>query len=150
MRPDLDWTMLKIAATLAERGTCAKLQVGCVLTDDYGRILSTGYNGVPIGCEHCIEKPCPGATTPRGSDACQAVHAESNALLQCRDVDRIYTCYVTHAPCLRCTKTLMNTACSRIVFLDNSLEEPAAKGLWTSERPEWLHYSTKQDENDRF
>lgn len=108
--------MMTVARALAERATCIKRRVGCVLTDANGRILSTGYNGVPHHHPHCIEHPCPGATNKVGSDTCQAVHAEINALLQCRDVQMIHTCYATVLPCNSCMKTLLNTSCHRIVY----------------------------------
>lgn len=120
---------MHVAATLATRATCRKRQVGCVLTDERQRILSSGYNGVPAGQPHCIDTPCIGADQPSGSDSCQAVHAEINALLQCRNVDAIHSCYVTVLPCNNCMKTLLNTPCQVIYTYDDS-DEPAAARLW--------------------
>ena len=105
MRPALDTTMIAIAQILAQRATCSKLAVGCVLTDRQGRILATGYNGVPRGCPHCIDVPCPGANAPAGADLCEAVHAEQNALLQCKDIDKI-------------------------VYYDGSVAQQSAMDLW--------------------
>lgn len=167
MRPTLDETFLEVAAVLARRATCLKLQVGCVLVDTRGRVLSTGYNGVARGMPHCNERtgfnfvyangvdesrPLTGQHTgtatvysnacnhgqpfPAGADLCEAVHAEQNALLQCRDVDRIATAYVTHAPCQRCVKELLNTGCGRIVFRTGS-EQPQARELWAKAGREW-------------
>lgn len=130
MRPALDTTMIAIAQILAQRATCSKLAVGCVLTDRQGRILATGYNGVPRGCPHCIDVPCPGANAPAGADLCEAVHAEQNALLQCKDIDKIDTCWTTHMPCMRCIKELMNTNCSKIVYYDGSVAQQSAMDLW--------------------
>ena len=137
MRPNLMETMLQVAAVLARRATCRKLAVGCVLTDGRGRIQSTGYNGTPRGLKHCTDEACPGACAPKGSDLCEAVHAEQNALLQCKDVNNIYVCYVTHFPCMRCVKTLLNTGCQWIVVphsgrVDDPMPdyEPAAYDLW--------------------
>jgi dCMP deaminase len=60
---------------------------------------------------------CPGANSLSGTnlDACHAIHAEQNALLQCKDVQAIDTCYVTCTPCITCLKLLLNTSCERIV-----------------------------------
>ena len=135
-RPSLDEVMLGIALCLAHRGTCAKLQVGCVLADLHGRIIGSGYNGNARGMAHCIDAPCAGACAPKGSDLCEAVHAESNALLNCRDPELIDTCYTTHAPCLRCTKTLLNTGCKSIIYHNNAFE-PAAKQLWVAAGRKW-------------
>jgi dCMP deaminase len=132
MRIAKDEWYMEIAKVVALRGTCARRQVGCVLVDRIGRILSTGYNGVARGIPHCIDTPCPGAGLKSGTglDVCEAIHGESNALLQCRDVDRIHTCYSTTEPCVNCVKLLMSTNCERVVFLESYPTSSAGK-LWT-------------------
>jgi dCMP deaminase len=110
-----------IMAKLASlRSTCARRAVGCVIVDAHNLVLATGYNGVPRGAVHCIEKPCAGAGLPSGTglSTCESVHAEQNALLQCSDVDRIRTIYVTASPCITCMRMLANTSVRRIVYLE--------------------------------
>jgi dCMP deaminase len=136
MRPCKDTVMLQIAKVLASLGTCRKLQVGCVLVDVRYRITGTGFNGVPRGLQHCIDVACAGAALPKGSDTCIGIHAEQNALLTCRDPEQIYACYTTHAPCLRCTKTLLNTSCQFIIYQNTEYEAPA-KALWESTGRVW-------------
>lgn len=130
--------MFAIAEVLALRATCAKLKVGCVLVDSDFRIIGSGFNGVPRGIEHCIDNPCPGANAPSGSDLCEAVHAESNALLNCRHPENIYCCFCTHAPCLRCTKTLLNTGCEVIIYRDGDKIEMPARDLWLKAGKAWI------------
>lgn len=139
MRPSLNATMLNIALCLGARATCVKLQVGCVLADSRGRIIGSGYNGVPRGMHHCTEHHCAGANAPAGSDLCIAVHAEQNALLVCQDPEKIDTCYTTYAPCLRCTKMLLNTGCTRIIYFHDKLELPA-KDLWVAAGRTWEYF----------
>jgi len=121
---------LGIAEWVAKRATCSRDSVGCVLVSIDNKILSTGYNGVPKGHPHCTDTPCPGANyaSGEGLDVCEATHAEQNALLQCSDVDKIYACYTTKAPCLTCTKLLMNTSCVQIYTRKEYSEE--AKQMW--------------------
>lgn len=128
--------MIEIALCLAQRATCVKLAVGCVLTDKHSRIIGSGYNGSPRGIEHCTSTACAGACAPAGSDLCIAVHAEQNALLVCCNPEQVITCYTTHAPCLRCTKMLLNTSCERIIYFNTDFEAPA-KALWTSAGRRW-------------
>lgn len=137
MRPTIQTTMLGIAELLAQRATCRKLRVGAVFVDYYHKILSTGYNGVPNGMTHCIDTPCPGVHAPKGADLCEAVHAEQNALIQCRAIDRFWIAYLTHAPCMRCTKMLLNTPCQGIIFLDDTHLELPARELWLSAARTW-------------
>lgn len=156
MRPSLDETMLLTALVQAARGTCMKMQVGCVLTDARGRLLTANYNGVASGQPHCNARSadltfgelrkygmageafakefpfaCPGAFSPPGADLCEAVHCEQNALTQCLRPDEIRTAYLTCSPCIRCAKQLLNTPCERVVFLEEYLREPQARALWT-------------------
>jgi len=112
---------MRVALALSARATCVKLSVGCVLVDSRGKILGTGYNGVPRGMQHCIEHNCPGADMPSWSDTCWAVHAEQNALMGV-DPEAVFGCYVTHGPCLRCTKMLLNTGCRHLVYNGETFE----------------------------
>jgi dCMP deaminase len=110
---------MMIALVCARRATCIRRQVGCVLVNERGHVLATGYNGPSAGMAHCIDEPCGGHDNKPGEglEQCQAIHAEQNALLQCHDVYEISTCYCTATPCRTCLKLLMNTGCQRIIYL---------------------------------
>lgn len=111
---------MNMVQLVATRGTCVRRKTGCILVDDKRHVLATGYNGKASGLRECIEFPCAGATAKPGMelDKCEAIHAEANALLQCSDVNNILTAYCTTSPCNICVGLLMNTSCTRIVFLD--------------------------------
>jgi dCMP deaminase len=93
-----------------------------------------------VGFEYINPHACSGAHSPSGTnlDHCQAIHAEQNALLQCRDVYNIEACYVTTSPCMTCVKLLLNTSCQKIYFLDE-YSHTEAKDLWESAGREWIH-----------
>ena len=148
-----EWAV-EIARVCAKRSTCLRRSVGCVLLNTRGHVIATGYNGVAAGLPHCNDTivdddgkntfiihplACSGAESLSGTnlDACQAIHAEQNALLQCRDVYAIDTCYCTTAPCVTCTKLLMNTSCRRIIFIETYPHAEASKTLWESAGREW-------------
>ena len=116
MRPSLDQTYLEMLKVFATRSTCARRQVAAIAVNAYGCVLSTGYNGTPHGHAHCTEEPCEGALDPSGDTSrCHAVHAEANALLQCRDVQDIHTIYCSCTPCFQCAKMIANTGTIRVV-----------------------------------
>ena len=117
-RLDKDTYFLEIAKTVAQRSTCPRRQVGCVLVDSRNHIVATGYNGVPSGFIHCIEMYCEGALFPSGEglDVCEAIHAEVNAFLQLRSDDDL-TAYMTVTPCFTCGKMFANSKVKRIVAL---------------------------------
>lgn len=148
MRPSRDEWAMKLALLTAQRATCCRRQVGCVLLNARGHVLATGYNGVAAGLPHCnyhdpyfetgFPHACSGANSPSGTnlDGCQAIHAEQNAMLQCKDVYSIHTCYVTASPCMTCVKLLLNTSCERIVFVEE-YPHSAARELWTGAGRAW-------------
>lgn len=120
MRATLDEYFGNLVKLVATRSTCIRRKVGAIIVDRKGRVLSTGYNGVPRGLPHCIDAPCIGANdTPGNSDRCWAVHAEMNAILQCNSVlERAHTLYTTASPCFNCCKVICNTSITRVVSLE--------------------------------
>lgn len=136
MRISKEEYFLGIAELVALRSTCARRQVGCVLTNYYDHIVATGYNGVPKDFKHCSEDPayrCAGADSPSGTNLnqCLAIHAEANALLQCKDHMAINTAWVTVTPCIECTKLLLNTSC-RTIISRAAYPHSDAMSLWTA------------------
>lgn len=152
-RPGLDDWYLDLARLVASRSTCVRRAVGCVLVNARNQVLATGYNGVAAGSPHCNEvatelvrddvtgrdyltqvypNRCCGAAATSGQDldACDAIHAEQNALLQCHDVYAIETCYVTVSPCVTCAKLLLNTGCQRIIAVELYPSHGRARELW--------------------
>ena len=114
MRPDWDSYFMKIAAAVSERSTCDRAFVGCVLVREK-RILTSGFNGSPAGQEHCDEA---GHLMVEGH-CVRTIHAETNAIIQAAlhgVSTREATCYVTHFPCINCTKALINAGIARIVY----------------------------------
>lgn len=142
-RPDTDTYFVQMAKLVAQRATCARRRVGCVLTDINNHVLATGYNGVARGRPHCIDQKCPGADCPSGTglDLCEAIHAENNALLQCKDVDFVHTCYVVSSPCKQCIRLLLNTRCTRIVF-EEEYPHSESRDLWLSAGREWIKWES--------
>jgi deoxycytidylate deaminase len=93
--------------------------------------MSTGYNGPARGMKHCIDVPCAGATAESGKDldTCEAIHAEVNAISQCSDIQKIAEIYCTTAPCVSCTKVLLNTGALRIFFTESYAQAEQAKHI---------------------
>lgn len=114
MRPDWDSYFMKIASAVSERSTCDRAAVGCVLVREK-RILTTGFNGSPGGQPHCDEV---GHLMVDGH-CVRTIHAEMNAIIQAAlhgVSTRGATCYVTHFPCINCTKALINAGIVRLVY----------------------------------
>ena len=115
MRKSWDEYFIEIAQTVAERSTCDRAFVGCVLVNDDHRIISTGYNGSVVGNPHCDDT----GHKMRDGHCIRTVHAEMNALLYCAREGisvKNSTCYITHFPCLNCTKSLIQAGIKKIIY----------------------------------
>lgn len=141
MRPDKDLYFLTIVQAVSLRASCIRRSVGCVIVDNDHHIMSTGYNGPHSGSIECQDGLCSReqAKSGEGLDACCAIHAEQNALLQCPNTMGIYTVYVSASPCITCVKLLLNTSCKRVVFLEE-YPHPRSRELWESKGRMWVHY----------
>lgn len=51
--PKLMETLMAAAYTSGRRSKCLKRKVGAVIADKYDRIISSGFNGVPLGLKEC-------------------------------------------------------------------------------------------------
>jgi dCMP deaminase len=117
MRPSINETMLEIAHVWSKRATCAKRQVGAVIVDATGHVLSSGYNGQPRGYTHCTpDSPCP--AYHNADLSCVAIHAEINALIRCPDVNKAFAIYITTKPCDKCMLAIKNTAIELVFYPD--------------------------------
>jgi dCMP deaminase len=112
-RPTWDAYFKKIVEVTSERSSCERLHVGCVLTKD-NRIISQGYNGFLPGCPH--------KSVVRNNHEQATVHAEQNALCDCakRGVSCLdATAYVTHYPCIICTRLLLASGIKEIKYIND-------------------------------
>lgn len=115
MRKSWDEYFLEITEMVATRSTCDRAFVGCVLVNEDNRIISTGYNGSITGNKHCDEV----GHTMRDGHCIATIHAEMNALLYCAKEGisvKSARCYVTHFPCLNCTKALIQSGIKAIIY----------------------------------
>lgn len=102
---------------LAVRSTCTRLAVGATIVRD-NRIIAGGYNGSISGGDHCIDHGC----YVVGNHCVRTIHAEMNALLQCAKYGISTagsTLYVTHFPCLQCTKAIIQAGVRHVRYAND-------------------------------
>jgi len=121
-RPGWDQYFMEIAHQVASRATCTRRRVGAVLVKDK-RILATGYNGVPQGIVHCLERGCLreqlGIPSGQQHELCRGLHAEQNAIIQAAKYGISINgavVYCTTQPCIICAKMLINAGITEIIF----------------------------------
>lgn len=129
------------ALLIANRSTCKRAKVGAVLVKD-NKVISTGYNGSVSGTEHCIDHDC---LVVEGH-CVRTLHAEVNAILQGaeRGVPKEFTAYVTHFPCLNCSKQLLQVGCKRVVYIHQYRVDEYALHLYREKETELTQISLER------
>ena len=108
-RISLEKTLMGFAQLLSRRSTCARLQVGCIVTSADGHhIYSYGYNGNAKKFPNTCDSEEPGK--------CGCIHAEANALIKVVQSDSKKVVYVTNMPCKMCAKMIVNSGASRVYY----------------------------------
>ena len=124
MREDLDHFFMKVAFLYATRSTCLRRQVGSVIVKNKAQI-SAGYNGALSGETHCIDNPSQCIRSrlniPSGerNELCLSLHSEENSIAHAaRNGISLEgaTMYVTCKPCISCTKMIISSGISRLVY----------------------------------
>lgn len=102
-----------IALLISSRSPSKRLKVGSVIVKD-NRIISAGYNGFPSGTPHI--------SIMRDDHEQNTLHAEQNAIADAaRRGTPIQdsTIYITHYPCINCTKFIIASGIKEIIYYDN-------------------------------
>lgn len=109
----LDIRYLRMAKIWAENSYCKRRQVGALVVKDQ-MIISDGYNGTPSGFDNVCEEN--NVTLP------YVLHAEANAitkLARSSNNSDGATLYVTDAPCIECSKLIIQAGIKRVVYARN-------------------------------
>ena len=125
MRPDWIKYFIKFAQDAGLRSTCIRRIVGAVIVKN-NMILSTGYNGVPAGMEHCATAGCLrndlGIPSGQNHELCRGIHAEQNAIIQAArngvNIDGA-DMYCTTKPCIICTKMIINAGIKKVYYIND-------------------------------
>ena len=119
----LSWDeyFMSVALLISARSSCDRLHVGCVLVKD-NRIIASGYNGFLPGQPH--------TSVVRENHEQATVHAEQNAICDCakRGVScEGATAYITHYPCIICTRLLLASGIKDIKYLEDYKNDELVK-----------------------
>ena len=114
-----DSNFINIAKEISKASKCVSKQVGAVIVKD-GRILSTGYNGTPAGYKNCCDHWQNEYTKEHHEWSKKyEIHAEMNAIIWAArkgiSIENA-TIYVTLEPCNECSKNIIASGITRIVY----------------------------------
>ena len=112
-----------VAVLSSLRSKDPSTQVGACVASDKNKVLTMGYNGMPIGCDDEV--------MPWGRDGDDVLnqkymyvcHAEFNAILNARvslDGSRIY---VTLFPCNECAKAIIQSGIKEVIYFDDKYKD---------------------------
>lgn len=115
----LSWDQyyMAVAQIVRLRSKDPKTQVGAVIVKDH-RILSTGYNGFPLGISDDEFPWDKGNPNLEDNKYAYVVHAELNAILNYKQDLSGATLYVTLFPCNECAKAIIQAGIRKIYYLD--------------------------------
>ena len=107
-----DKSYLRMALVWSANSYCKRRKVGAILVKDR-MIISDGFNGTPSGFENICEDE-EGKTKP------YVLHAEANAISKVAKPGNDSsgaTLYVTDAPCMECSKLIIQAGIKRVVYM---------------------------------
>ena len=112
-----------VAMLSAQRSKDSSTQVGACIVNRDRKILSVGYNGMPIGCSD-DDMPWEREGELLDTKYAYVCHAELNAILN-NDGRSLKgtTIYVTLFPCNECAKSIIQCGIKEIVYMEDKYAE---------------------------
>ena len=112
---------MEMADVVASRSKDPTTKVGCVIVSDDKVVVSTGYNGIPAGVDDKPER------MERPAKYLWTSHAEENAVAMAARVGsrlRGGHAFVTHMPCCRCARMLIQAGVVTVYCGDGTTSMP--------------------------
>lgn len=112
-----DEYFMGISILASKRSKDPNTQVGACIVDKNNIILSTGYNGFPVGCS---DDEFPWSRTGEETKYPYVVHAELNAILNSGGKDlRGARIYVSLFPCNECAKAIIQSGIREVIYISD-------------------------------
>jgi len=139
----MDWNkrFIELAKYISLWSKDRSTKYGAIITDKNHRILSTGYNGFPSGCNDDIDK-----RHERPIKYFYSEHAERNAIYSAaRAGVCLFGCtlYVNGFPCADCARAIIQSGITMLVCYN-----PEENGRWKEERWKENHIVSREMLNE--
>ena len=122
-----DEYFMGIAMLSAMRSKDNNSQVGACIVSPENKILSLGYNGMPIGCADDDMPWEREGENPLDTKYMYVCHAELNAILNNAHGNlKGARIYVTLFPCNECTKALIQSGIGEVIYLSDKYHDTPA------------------------
>lgn len=142
-----DEYFMAVAILASMRSKDPSTQVGACIVSPDNIILSTGYNGLPMGCS---DDEFPWGREGKETKYPYVVHAELNAILNASGKSlRGARIYVDLFPCNECAKAIIQSGISEIIYLNDKYADTpatqASKRMLTSAGVKLTHHVPSVD-----
>ena len=122
-----DEYFMGIAKLSALRSKDPNTQVGACIVSEDNKILSMGYNGMPIGCDDDEFPWNRDSEDPYDNKYYYSTHSELNAILNYRGGSlEGAKIYVTLFPCNECAKAIIQCGIKKVIYDDNKYEDTSS------------------------
>ena len=146
-----DEYFMGIAKLSALRSKDPNTQVGACIVSEDNKILSMGYNGMPIGCDDDEFPWNRDSEDPYDNKYYYSTHSELNAILNYRGGSlEGAKIYVTLFPCNECAKAIIQCGIKKVIFDDNKYEDTssvkASERMFKAAGVEVIQYNRSNNE----
>jgi len=117
----LSWDeyFMGVAILAGMRSKDPSSQVGCCIVSEENKILSMGYNGLPIGCSD-DDFPWEREGDMLDTKYAYVTHSELNAILNYRGGSLAGSrIYVSLFPCNECAKAIIQSGITEVIYSDD-------------------------------
>ena len=145
-----DEYFMGISLLSAGRSKDPNTQVGACIVNPENRIMSVGYNGLPLGCSD-DEFPWEREGDEYDTKYPYVCHAELNAILNCRGAS-LSNCriYVALFPCNECAKAIIQSGIREVVYLADKYADStgvrASKRMFDASGVKYVKLTPKSEE----
>lgn len=135
---------MEIAKLSAKRSKDPSTQVGACIVNTENKIVGIGYNGFPIGIDDDE------LSWSREGDFLNTkypyvCHAEMNAIMNCTQLPKGCTIYVTLFPCNECAKLVIQSGIKKVIYLSDKYKDTdiciASRMLFEKSGVEFLQFT---------
>jgi len=121
-----DEYFMGLAMLSSMRSKDSGTQVGACIVNQNNKILSVGYNGMPVGCDDDL-MPWEREGDPLDTKYMYVCHAELNAILNFEGGNvRGAKIYTTLFPCNECTKAIIQSGIKEIIYFSDKYADTDA------------------------
>ena len=140
-----DEYFMGIAKLSAARSKDPSTQVGACIVNDEHKVLSLGYNGMPIGFND-DKAPWDREGDTLNTKYAYVCHSELNAILNARGINLTgATLYVTLFPCNECAKAVIQSGIKKVIYAEDKYAETdgvkASKRMFEECNVEYQQYT---------